>query len=109
MARCKRPFWPLFPALSFLVAFSPAIAESAPAEQPIGIVRPELKATAVEPTVPPEAAAKQTVTELIDYLLKYGNDDHIGKNLASRVVQHVQATKTDTIVGTPVYMAPAAV
>lgn len=75
--------WPLFAVVALLAAFPSASAELMPGEQPSGGVRPLLKAEAARPMVSADEASKQAITELADYLLKYGNDDHIGKNLAA--------------------------
>lgn len=81
MLRCEN-HWPLFAAAALLAAIPPASAELRSDEQPPGTVRPLLKAEAARPMVSTDAASKQVITELADYLLEYGNDDHIGKNLA---------------------------
>lgn len=75
--------WPLFAVVALLAAFPSASAELMPGEQPSGGVRPLLKAEAARPMVSADEASKQVITELADYLLKYGNDDHIGMNLAA--------------------------
>lgn len=68
--------------LTLLIAFSPATADPQPIKQSAESVRPLLKAEAAGPVISTEAASKQVITALVDYLLKNGNDDHIGKNLA---------------------------
>lgn len=79
----RKNHWPLFAAVALLAAFPPADAELRADELPFGNVRPLLKAQVARPLVSSDAASKQVITELADYLLKYGNDDHIGKNLAT--------------------------
>lgn len=75
--------WPPFTVLALLVAFTAAAAEPKPSEQSVRGARPLLKAEALGPIVPPDATSKRFITELVAYLLKHGDNDHIGKNLAA--------------------------